>query len=952
MLRFVLTLLIAAAVSASLIAQRTITISGTVQDASGAPIPEVAVQLVVADGVVSSGTSGSEGRYAVQAPSGVPFRLIARRAGFSDEVVEFAGVDRGTTRDIRLQVGRIADTAVVTATRSPESQARLTQSVTVLTEQDIDAIGATSLADVIRFVPGAAVESSGREGATTALFTRGGESDYNLVLIDGVRVNMSGGAFDFSRVAAGEIERVEIVRGAQSALYGSDAMGAVVQVFTRRAAATDAPLVAGSLEGGSFKSFRGDVRVAGGAAGRVDYVAGVAARRTDGAFADLLPQDDKFEQTAFDAAVGAALGPRASVRTGVRYSNAQGASAGQIAYGLLNTGSAYDSKDLSWYLHFNHSAGTRYTGTATVNYFRANHVSSDTGTDAPVNAYALLEGTPGAIFPDGPRLVRLVTASGYATLLSSPLPSGQFLASTPFGVAFGDSAFTSRTQFRRPAFKYAGEFQWGGGHRLIAGYEWERETNALVDAQELTNNAAFVQQQFGFADRWFATVGFRVDDKSMYEAFFSPKLSAGGYLVPAGPGAVSSVKVFGNIGKGIKSPTFSERFGGSFADPSADLKVERARAMDLGVEVTLADQRVRATATVFNNHYRDLIEFVSTSPSFAPDGLPDFRNIAGSNSHGVELEGVLLRPYLGVTAAVTYAFVPTEVIETTDFDAQFRPGQPLLRRPKHSGTLRLNYNRGPVGVQWDTRVVGDRHDASFIGLFTPSFESGEITFNPGYTVSGLGVEYRLQRGLTLYFRGDNIFDAAYRGLAWLSGDAARGRRRYAGQHRAVGPCVLPRRLARMPTAVTVDSRPSKPISASGPAVHWQFAARTDGTWHLAERHRRDNPLPGGAPARPWPRYNRGTDDAADSLMPPGFVIESAFASGLPVFAFQPCTVTSAPVVSPTCGQPCASSASRLPNSTFQLITLPAASFTSMNRYTCGLVHSTLVTVPTSLTGWL
>ena len=81
--------------------------------------------------------------------------------------------------------------------------------------------------------------------------------------------------------------------------------------------------MAGSLEGGSFKSFRGDVRVAGGAAGRVDYVAGVATRRTDGAFADLLPQDDKFEQTAFDAAVGGALGSRASVRTGIRYSNAQ-----------------------------------------------------------------------------------------------------------------------------------------------------------------------------------------------------------------------------------------------------------------------------------------------------------------------------------------------------------------------------------------------------------------------------------------------------------------------------------------------------------------------------------------------------------------------------------------------------------------------------------------------------
>ena len=114
-----------------------------------------------------------------------------------------------------------------------------------------------------------------------------------------------------------------------------------------------------------------------------------------------------------------------------------------------------------------------------------------------------------------------------------------------------------------------------------------------------------------------------------------------------------------------------------------------------------------------------------------------------------------------VTAAMTYTFVPTEVIETTDFDAQFRPGQPLLRRPKHSGTLRLNYNRGPLSVHWDTRIVGDRHDSSFLGLLTPSFESGEISVNPGYSVSGLGVEYRMRRGLTIYLRGDNIFDEEY-----------------------------------------------------------------------------------------------------------------------------------------------------------------------------------------------
>ena len=185
--------------------------------------------------------------------------------------------------------------------------------------------------------------------------------------------------------------------------------------------------------------------------------------------------------------------------------------------------------------------------------------------------------------------------------------------------------------------------------------------------------------------------------------------------------------------------------------------------MDAGVEVTLADQRVRASAAVFSNHYRDQIEFRSTSPFFAPDGQPDYLNIAGSNAHGVELEGALQRPYNGVTMAVTYAFVPTEVVETTDFDAQFRPGQPLLRRPKHSGTFRIVYRRGSLAAHWDTRIVGQRHDSSFIGLLTPAFASGEISVNPGYTVSGLGVEFRAQRAATNYFRADTIFDEEYEG---------------------------------------------------------------------------------------------------------------------------------------------------------------------------------------------
>jgi outer membrane cobalamin receptor len=755
---FVLAVLLSAA---SVFAQGTVAITGTVKDISGGVLPGATVNVVVADRVVATTTTGSDGRYQVQAPAGVPLKLHVHLEGFADQAIEGSGAVRPIARDVTMQIGRVSDTLVVTASRGAESRASVTQSMTVATAADIEALGSKSLADVLKTIPGLNVESTGREGAQTSVFSRGGESDYNLVLIDGVRVNQSGGAFDFSRIAAGEIERVEVVRGAQSALYGSDAMGAVVQIITKRAAASDAPRVSGSLEAGSFSSFRGDARITGGARQRVDYVAGVAARQSDGAFADILPEDDRFEQAAFDAAVGATLGSRASIRSGLRYSNSQGRSVGQMAYGVRNTGSSYDTKDFSWHLNLHHTAGTRYSGVGTINYFRADNVSADTVGDPTFNVFTVLQGTPGALFPDSPRLVRLVTQAEYASLLANPssLASGQFLASTPFGVS--NFPFTSRTQFRRPAFKYSGDVMWGGTQRLSAGYEWERETNALVPEQALTNNAVFVQQQFNIGDRWFAAVGGRVDNKSMYDTFFSPKLSAGGYPLRVTTGAVSSVKVFGNIGKGIKSPTFSERFGGSFADPSPGLKVERARSMDIGVEATFADQLLRANAVLFHNQYRDQIEFRSTSPSFSPDGLPDFTNIAGSNAHGFELEAALQRPVAGVTAAATYAYVDTEVIDTRSTGVQFQPGQPLLRRPKNSGMIRVNFERSRLALHWDTRVVGERHDSAFLGLRSAAGVSTDITVNPRYTVSGFGAEYKAHEMVSVYFRADNIADEEY-----------------------------------------------------------------------------------------------------------------------------------------------------------------------------------------------
>ena len=362
--------------------------------------------------------------------------------------------------------------------------------------------------------------------------------------------------------------------------------------------------------------------------------------------------------------------------------------------------------------------------------------------------------------------MRLLEAGEFNGLVAAgalPAP-GQFLASAQ-SPDFLSNPATEVTRFRRPSIRYQGDYNWMAGQRLSVGYEWEREINPNVAGFNLDNNAIFVQHQSTFADRWFVTAGARVDSKESYDTYVSPKLSAGGFILPYRATAMSSVKVFGNIGRGVKSPTFTERFGGTgFADPNPNIKVEQAKSGDVGIEATFADQTFRTTATYFRNTFTNQISY-----RFGPtgDGIPEFTNIDGSKARGVELEFALQRPMAGITAVGTYAWVDTEVVTNQSTSQQFQPGQPLLRRPRHSGSFRAAYTYGRATVNFSLRMIGDRFDSSFLSFGTvpnaerPNAITTDITVNPGYVVAALGLDFKVNDALSAYVRGDNIGDTAY-----------------------------------------------------------------------------------------------------------------------------------------------------------------------------------------------
>jgi vitamin B12 transporter len=744
---------------------QTVAVTGAVTDTSGAVLPGATVDATIAGLSVATAVTGPDGRYALALAPGTLHQLRARMDGFAEETFDLRPTRESAAHDFTLRIAAVADEIVVTATRVPESRSATTESTTVFTSKDLRAIGATSLVDALRMVPGLNVEATGRDGALASLFARGGESDYNLVLIDGVRVNPSGGAYDFSRVSAPEIDRLEVVQGGQSSLYGSDAIGSVVQIFTKRAAPGDAPRVAGSIDGGSFGTVHGDAGVLGGAQRRFDYQAGVAYRGTEGAFQDILPDHDTFQQSSANAGVGVILGDRATLRAGARYADGKGKALGPIDYGARQTGTEANTRDVSWHLDFTSRITDRINQSAHVDYFKSYRLSANTIADPTYNVYAILSGTPGALFPASPRLVQLLDVATFNAYKSGsrPLGAGQFLATTPFGV--GDFPFTSRTEFRRPAFKYQADGAWAGDQLLSGGYEYEHESDPDNPSFLVENHAFFVQQQFHAQNRWLATLGVRVDHNTHYGDSASPKLSLGGYLVPYQKGALSSVKVFSNIGRGIKNPQFGELYSTAFTDGNPNLIPERSRTIDAGAELTFDGQRVLARVTYFDNRFNDQVAFKSTGPGL--DGKPDYINIDGSKANGLEIEGALQRPIAGVTASAGYALVDTEVVAFVSTSEQFQPGQPLLRRPKHSAVLRATYARGRATVHFNLRYVGQRHDAAFLGLsaiVSPQFPTGrsvDITVNPGYAVSSLGAEARLGPEVSAYARIDNLMNATY-----------------------------------------------------------------------------------------------------------------------------------------------------------------------------------------------
>jgi vitamin B12 transporter len=586
----------------------------------------------------------------------------------------------------------------VTATRTPSEIRESGRSVTVLTRRDIEVLGAGNVLQILETVPGFSVAQVGSFGGATSVFVRGGESDFNLILMDGVPINRPGGEFDFANISTANIERIEIVRGPASVLYGTEAVASTIHIITRQGTRGGDPTGFLSAEAGSYGSFdyRGAVE---GGSDRVRYSLGAVNTATDGIF-DF---NSRFRRTDLSASGTFDLNADSSLTTGLRYT------AGRQHFPTDSTGAVVDPNDFRdtreevYSLDFRRRSSPRYDTKLQYGFHR-HHAFTYTLEDGIVDFFSdVFEAHDTRHYIDWQN-----------NLLLTP------------------------------------------GHLFTAGVSIRREASPTIDVTR-RSLGLYLQDQAAWRDRVFLTAGVRFDDNDRFSSFLTTHLDLAVLLA-------DSVKLRGAVGNGFRAPSFTEIIGfpdfGIAGNPN--LTPERNVAFEGGVDYFAPDGGSRASATVFFNRFRDLIEFTFAGGP----GSPNFINIEAANSRGVELEGfVRLEAHWG--AGLTYTYTGTEVTNagTVPF-GNFEPGERLLRRPTHVANVYASFVRNRYRMRMELKYKGKRDDR----LFLPDFTSLRVRL-PGYLKVDLAAGLPLARlsdsrgEVALVFRGENVLNREYTEIA-------------------------------------------------------------------------------------------------------------------------------------------------------------------------------------------
>lgn len=558
------------------------------------------------------------------------------------------------------------DPVVVTATKTETPAGQTGASVSVVTREQIEQRQVTDVLQILRDQPGLSLSQNGTRGSLTNVFIRGGNNNMNLVLIDGMKVNLGGGAFDFGTITTVGVGRMEIVRGPQSALYGADAMTGVIQLFTPRG---EGPFSAwASAAGGNYATHEERAGLSWG-----NQHAGVFFEYGHYSTQGILPVNNDADNDTLALRLDLSPIPELDFAFTARYV------ASHLEVPTEGAGDRFDTLDPHQFENvdrFVTTLGGRYRQTSWLEHrvklgasFISDRFVDPMDLGVPTDAFSPPEGTKTTS-----RETRYLV--DYNIALTPP----KFWQISPVFVLGAGYEYQDFTQRLHPV---------GDPNRTN---EW-RETKSV-----------YLQGQLGWMDRVFLNLGGRYDDSTAYGTKLTPRV-AGAAVAP-----VTSTRVRGAWGTGIKEPSFFEEFGGFGIPGNHEIKAEQSESWEAGVDQPFWGERIQLSATYFENRFKDMIAFVSVTEGST--------NIQAAKSSGVEAV-LVVRPFPGWAATGSYTYLRTEVTDDGGITGQvnFLKGEPLLRRPKHSGSVSIGYTGDRVRAVGTLYVKGESADVDFSSGF-------------------------------------------------------------------------------------------------------------------------------------------------------------------------------------------------------------------------------------------
>jgi vitamin B12 transporter len=651
---------------------------------------------------------------------GCPFHVRVLAPGFAlySEDIAASGSDVITAQ---LHLAPASETVVVTATRTLALAEETGASVSTLENGQLETMNPVAASDAVRFLTGAVVNTAGQRGGLASLFVRGGDSTYNKVIVDDVTINEPGGTFDFGTLPLTEANRVEFLRGAQSTLYGSDAMTSVVQVFTRTGS-THTPELRFGADGGNFSTANGYASLAGAFA-RFDYNVFGDQFNTNGSGIN-----EGYSDSLQGANLGAALNDKVSLRFHLRHSNSHTGLPGEFSF------NGYDPfvpvngptqlleplpPDPSEWSQYNNLLGSLELAVAAPNGWQHRFTAFD-------YVYRYNE----------------LNVNGDPSRVDS----------------FGDPIdFQSHEvdRINRVGFEYQGDYSERAWARTTFGLRVENENGFVGDVNfgqthgQRLNTEFFLQQQLTLG-RLSAVAGGRFVHNSAFGNTGVPRIALT-LLARRGGEVVSNTRLRFSYATGFKEPRLEETFAGPpFSIPNPGLKPERVRAFEAGVQQDFVQGKYILNATYFNNLFHDQINYQEID---LVNFIGQYSNINQAFAQGAEVElQAKLRSRLRLDTAYTYT--STEILNNpAPIDSQYDVGQPLLRRPKHSATMLLSYLGNRWGSNLSGSFVGRRPDDDFFGF--------GINHAAGYVLANVGGWYAINSRVTAYANIENALDRRY-----------------------------------------------------------------------------------------------------------------------------------------------------------------------------------------------